>query len=72
MKCPYYWKVSPENHPFSLKSYCEGDILTGLWVPSVFEDTQYCTTLQYPACRVFQAWQGCIDPTEAAKTSQGR
>jgi hypothetical protein len=72
MKCPYYRKVSPENHPFGLKSYCEGDPLTGLRVPSLFEETHYCTTMQYPACRVFHARQGCIEHTETPKTSQGR
>jgi hypothetical protein len=72
MKCPYYRKVSIEHHPFGLKSYCTGDMLTGLRVPSLFETTHYCTTLQYPACRVFQARQGYIEHTEAPKTSQGR
>jgi hypothetical protein len=34
MKCPYYRKVSVENHPFGVKSYCEGNRLKGLRVPS--------------------------------------
>jgi hypothetical protein len=72
MKCPYYRKVTGENHPFGWKSYCEGDPLTGPRVPSLFEETHYCTTLQYPACRVFQARQGCIEHTETPKTSQSR
>jgi hypothetical protein len=50
MKCPYCRKVSVENHPFGVKSYCEGDRLKGLCVPSLFEETHYCATLQYPAC----------------------
>jgi len=72
MNCPYYRKVSVENHPFGLKGYCEGDQRKGLRVPSLFEETHYCTTLQYPACRVFQARQGSIEHEEAPATSQGR
>jgi hypothetical protein len=71
MNCPYYRKVSVENHPFGLKRYCEGDRLKGLRVPSLFEETHYCTTLQYPACRVFQARQASIEHEEGPTTSQG-
>jgi hypothetical protein len=55
-KCPYSLKVRTESHPFGFGSYCGGDSLTGLWMPNLFEETPYCITLQYPACRVFQAW----------------
>jgi hypothetical protein len=72
MKCPYCRKVSVENHPFGVKSYCEGDRLKGLRVPSLFEETHYCATLQYPACRVFHAGQGSIEHEEAPATSRGR
>jgi hypothetical protein len=70
MKCPYYRKVSVENHPSGLKSYCEGDLLTGLRVPTLFEETHYCNSLQYPACRVFQARQGAIAHEDVPATSQ--
>jgi hypothetical protein len=72
MKCPYYRKVYVENHPDGLKAYCEGDQREGLRVPSLFEETHYCATLQYPACRVFQALQGSIEHEEAPATSRGR
>jgi|RhiMetdeSRZDD1v2_1073273.scaffolds.fasta_scaffold2917869_1 hypothetical protein len=72
MKCPYYRKACGEDHPFGLKSYCEGDTRAGLRVPSVFEETHYCTTQQYPACRVFQARQSSIRHTEAPTTLQER
>jgi hypothetical protein len=72
MKCPYYRKVSGEDHPFGFKSYCEADLLTGLRVPSLFEETHYCTTAHYPACRVFQAQQAGPEDTEEPKTSKDR
>jgi hypothetical protein len=72
MKCPYYRKVSLEHHPFGAKNYCEGDLLAGVRVPSLFEETHYCTTLQYPACRLFQARQASIEIAEAPETPQGR
>lgn len=67
---PYYRKVSGESHLFGYKSYCEGDMMIGLRVPSLFEETHYCTTLQYPACRVFQARQGAITHENTPETSQ--
>jgi hypothetical protein len=54
MRCPYYVKANLERHPFGTKSYCKGDLLTGLQVPCLFGGTHYCTGLPYPACRVFQ------------------
>jgi hypothetical protein len=72
MKCPYYRKVIVENHPSGLKSYCEGDRLKGLRVPTLFEETHYCNTLQYPGCRVFQARQGAITHEEGAATPPGQ
>jgi hypothetical protein len=72
MKCPYYRKVVIENLPFGLKTYCEADPQRGPRLPSLFEERHFCTTLQYPACRVFQARQEGIGQTETPKTSQGQ
>jgi hypothetical protein len=70
MKCPYYRKVSVENYSDRFKSYCEADTLKGVRVPSLFEETHYCTTLQYPGCRVFQARQESIEHGNAPEASQ--
>jgi hypothetical protein len=72
MKCPYYRKVSVENYPYGCKSYCEGDRLKGLRAPSLFEETHYCKTAQYPACRVFQARQGYSEHEDVPKPSHTR
>ena len=72
MKCPYYRKVRIETHPHGSKGVCEGDRLQGLRVPTLFEETHYCTTPHYPACRVFQARQAGSEHTEAPLASQGR
>lgn len=71
MQCPYYRKIGVEKDPSELKAYCEGDKLNALRVPSMFEETHYCTTHQYPACRVFQARQGAVEHKDEAETSQG-
>ena len=72
MKCPYYRKVSVETHPQGFKGVCEGDLPKGLRAPSLFEETHYCTTRQYPACRVFQAHQESSAGEDAPETSQGQ
>ena len=56
----------------SEKGCCEGDTRAGLRVPSLFEETHYCTTPLYPACRVFLARQSSIRHTEEPNTLQGR
>jgi hypothetical protein len=70
MRCPYYVKINLDRHPFGPKRYCKGDPLVGLRVPSLFEETHYCTTLQYPPCRVFQTRQGYLEYEDIAETSQ--
>jgi hypothetical protein len=72
MKCPYYRKINVENHPSGFKSCCEGDRLKSLRVPTLFEETHYCTTLRYPACRVFQARQRPITPQDGPETAAFR
>lgn len=69
MRCPYYRKVSGENHPYGFQGYCEADTENRLRVPSLFEETQYCITRQYPACRVFQARQGHLEHAEGPEAS---
>ena len=71
MKCPYYRKLSVEDFPYGLEGYCEGDRLQRVRVPSLFEETHYCTTLQYPTCRVFQARQASSEPADTREASQG-
>jgi len=65
MKCPYYRKISLQDHPYGLKGYCEGDVQGRLRVPSVYEETHLCTTSHYPACRVFQERQAHIEREQA-------
>jgi hypothetical protein len=72
MKCPYYRKISVEHDPYGLKAYCEGDPRKGLRVPSLFEETHYCRTLHYPACRVFQARQAYGEDEDVPEPSQAR
>jgi hypothetical protein len=71
MKCPYYREVRLDNHLHEFRGCCEADRVKGLREPSLFEETHYCTTHQYPACRVFQARQGSVAHEDGSETSQG-
>ncbi len=57
MTCPYYRKVSFGYRSGWVNAYCEGDPTGKLQVPSLFEESSYCTTEQYADCPVFQVKQ---------------
>jgi hypothetical protein len=71
MKCPYYREVGVENHPHEFRGHCEGDRVKGSRQPSLFEETHYCTTHLYPACRVFQARQASVEHQDGSETPSG-
>ena len=55
MRCPYYQRLSLDQHHHGVRGYCEADALRRVRAPTLFEETHYCTTDRCSACPLFEA-----------------
>ena len=70
MGCPYGHPVKVTTYSARVRGYGEGKATRRLRVPTLYEETLYCTTDQYAACPVFHARQVQINGEEDVCTSE--
>jgi hypothetical protein len=52
MACPYHRQVDQKTNGSGLNSYCDGEELWRLHVPTPVEESRYCNSENYIECPV--------------------
>ncbi len=59
MKCPYYRAIATEDLLQKVKGYCDGYSNGKLRVPTLYEETNFCSAGNFSKCPVFKTRAKC-------------
>jgi hypothetical protein len=52
MTCPYHRQIDHTTNDSTLNSYCDGEELWRLRVPTPLDESRYCNTADYSQCPI--------------------